>query len=269
MIRLRKVSLPPEADTALQAWQRLVDARGGYEEQVAAAKAEFARRNTKNNKAFQHVKTALVKMCSGARRCVYCEDSFADEVEHIKPKDLYPGEVFSWRNYVYACGPCNGPKNNKFAVISAATKQLADVTRGRNAPVLPPERGAPALINPRWEDPLKFLELDLVDTFLFLPSKPSGTKDYVRAEYTIGVLRLNDREALRVARREAYGSYVARLDQYIKRRDAGTSKRGLTKLVRALKRMQHPTVWKEIKRQHAYVPELKTLFTQAPEAKKW
>ncbi|HEX8847736.1 MAG TPA: HNH endonuclease [Pyrinomonadaceae bacterium] len=269
MIRLRNVSLPSTAMTNLQNWQRLVDNKSSYEEQVAAAKRDFAQRNKKNNKTFQLVKAALVKMCSGARRCVYCEDSFADEVEHIKPKDLYPGEVFSWSNYVYACGPCNGPKNNKFAVISATTKTLVDVTRAPRAPIVAPETGEPALINPRWEDALKFIELDLVDTFFFLPSKSVGTKDYQRADYTIEVLRLNDREALRVARKEAYGSYVARLDQYIRRRDAGAPKKDLGRLVRALKRMQHPTVWKEIKRQHSYIPELNSLFAQAPEAKKW
>jgi hypothetical protein len=269
MIRLRNVSLPATATTNLQNWQRLVDKKPNYAEQVAAAKRDFAQRNKKSNKTFQIVKEALVKMCSGARRCIYCEDSFADEVEHIKPKDLYPSEVFSWSNYVYACGPCNGPKNNKFAVISAATMTLVDVTRPPRAPVVAPEVGAPALINPRWEDALKFIELDLVDTFFFLPSKPAGTKDYQRADYTIEVLRLNDREALRVARKEAYGSYVARLDQYIKRRDAGAPKKDLARLVRALKRMQHPTVWKEIKRQHSYIPELNRLFTQAPEATKW
>jgi len=269
MIRLRSVQLPPTAITNLQNWQQLVDKKTSYEDQVAAAKVDFAKRNKKSNKTFQMVKAALVKMCSGARRCVYCEDSFADEVEHIKPKDLYPAEAFSWSNYVYACGPCNGPKNNQFAVISATNSMLVNVTRAPKSPVVPPEAGEPALINPRWENALKFIELDLVDTFFFLPTKKVGTKDYQRAEYTSEVLRLNDREALRVARKEAYDSYVARLDQYIRRRDAGSSKKELGRLVRALKRMQHPTVWKEIKRQYPYISELNALFVQAPEAKKW
>jgi hypothetical protein len=269
MIRLRKTSLPAAAAADLVKWQQLVDAKSGYEAQVAAAKDDFSRRNTKRNKTFQSVKAALTKMCSGARRCVYCEDSLADEVEHIKPKDLYPDEVFSWGNYVYACGPCNGPKNNRFAVIPTAALIPVDVTRARGAAVLPPVAGSPSLINPRWEDPLKFMELDVVDTFLFLPSKPANTKDYARAHYTIEVLRLNDREALRVARREAFGSYVARLEQYIKRKGEGAPRTDLDRLVRALRRMQHPTVWREIKRQYTYLPRLGALFAQAPEARRW
>jgi hypothetical protein len=35
-----------------------------------------------------------------------------DEAEHINPKDLYLERVFDWANYLYACGPCNGPKSN-------------------------------------------------------------------------------------------------------------------------------------------------------------
>ena len=33
-------------------------------------------------------------MCAGAKRCMYCEDSAADEVEHHLPKNLYPEFVF-------------------------------------------------------------------------------------------------------------------------------------------------------------------------------
>ena len=48
---------------------------------------------------------------------MYCEDSVGDEVEHHRPKNLYPDHTFLWDNYLYACGPCNGPKNNRFAVF--------------------------------------------------------------------------------------------------------------------------------------------------------
>jgi hypothetical protein len=200
---------------------------------------------------------------------VYCEDSCADEVEHIKPKDLYPESTFLWDNYVYACGPCNGPKNNHFAVFSIATGLQADVTRGRLGPVVEPEPGSPVLINPRWEDPLKFMELDLVDTFLFLPTKPKGSKDFERADYTIRVLKLNERDVLLKARKEAYDSYEARLSRYITLRDEGEPVIKLKKRVRALKRMQHPTVWKEMKRQHSLIPTLNQLFADAPEALAW
>jgi hypothetical protein len=169
-----------------------------------------------------------------------------------------------WSNYLYACGPCNGPKNSKFKVFSRGV--LIDVTRGKNAPVVAPPRGVPALINPRKEDPLQFMELDLLGTFIFVIIKPKGTRDYDRAEYTIETLRLNEREVLLAGRREAYGSYKARVSEYITHRNNGIPAAGL---IAALRRMQHPTVWREMKRTGPLIPELNALFNQAPEALSW
>jgi len=113
------------------------------------------------------------------------------------------------------------------------------------------------------------MELDLVDTFYFLPSAPLGSIEYVRADYTITVLRLNERDLLPAARREAYLSYRARLVEYIEKRNAGRSKKRLDDLVKALKRMGHPTVWAEMKRQQGLIQELRDLFATAPEALAW
>lgn len=208
-------------------------------------------------------------MCSGAQRCAYCEDSVADEVEHIKPKDLYPESVFVWENYLYACGPCNGPKNNQFAVFSSMAEQFTDVTRGRKALVVPPEEGDPVLINPRIENPLDFLYLDLVDTFYFLPRLGLDTKKQKRADYTIDILRLNAKDYLVEARAEAFGSYRARLSEYISDKASGVKGTHLDKRVKAQQRMQHPTVWREMQRQQKLIPALKYLFDLAPEAASW
>ena len=74
-------------------------------EQVKAAKTLFKSRNRKENRTFAAVRKELADLCSGSRRCMYCDDSVADEVEHFRPKDLYPEVVFAWMNYLYACGP--------------------------------------------------------------------------------------------------------------------------------------------------------------------
>lgn len=113
------------------------------------------------------------------------------------------------------------------------------------------------------------MELDLLGTFIFLITKPNGTRDYDRAEYTIDTLRLNEREVLLAGRREAYGSYKARVSEYITQRNAGISARHLKTLIAALRRMQHPTVWREMKRTGPQIPELDALFRQAPEPLSW
>jgi uncharacterized protein (TIGR02646 family) len=207
-------------------------------------------------------------MCSGARRCCYCEDSAADEVEHFRPKDLYPAVAFQWANYLYACGPCNGPKNNHFAIISRGGV-LKDVTRKPKDPVVPPIKGRPALIDPRSDDPLQFMTLDLVDTFWFVPSGAPGSEERARAEYTIDVLHLNDRDVLPRARKESFEDYVAHVVRYRAERDSGTASKVLQEYVENLRLKQHPTVWAEMKRQHARHARLAPVFAAVPEALGW
>lgn len=221
------------------------------------------------NKAFRRVRSTLTSMCAGAKRCMYCEDSAADEVEHHRPKDLYPEHVFDWENYLYACGPCNGPKNNRFAVF-ASDGSLVDVTRKRNQPVRPPVKGNPVLLHPRIENPLEYMMLDILgDTFLFVPTAAAQSREFERAAYTIQLLRLNQRDYLPVARREAYRSYKSRLADYVHMRDAGASSSTLGLMIDAIRRMQHPTVWSEMSRQSNLIPELTHLFAPAPEALTW
>ncbi|MBX3729546.1 MAG: hypothetical protein KF858_10215 [Candidatus Sumerlaeia bacterium] len=38
---------------------------------------------------------------------MYCEDSRATDIEHIRPKEHYPEVAFVWENYAYACNVCN------------------------------------------------------------------------------------------------------------------------------------------------------------------
>lgn len=266
MVRLFPKDLDAVHATALDAWQAEVDASADYPSQVAKAKEDFARRNTKTSATFRHVRAKLEEMCCGARRCAYCEDSMADEVEHMRPKDLYPGEVFSWSNYVYACGPCNGPKNNHFAVLIGRPGKLVDVSRGRTAPVARPASGRSALLDPRVEDPLEFLFLDIADTFAFVAKSGLRSADRLRAEYTLKVLRLNERDALIEARKNAFRNYRARLREYIQCRDRGEK---VSAYAREFAAMDHRTVWQEMQRQATGHLPLEKLFAAAPEALRW
>lgn len=269
MIRLPDCQLPPEALAKLDEYQREVDGLPNYAERVERAKASWKTRNRKGDPTFDAVKQSLTEMCSGVRRCAYCEDSLADEVEHFRPKDLYPEMVFAWANYLYACGPCNGPKNNRFAVFAHGSGTRTDVARARGAPVVPAVVGSPVLIDPRTEDAGSFISLDLRDTFWFRPRAAKGTAPYDRADYTIEVLRLNENELLPKARQQAFKDYKAHLAQYRLRREQGAPAKLLRQLAADVKTRQHPSVWSEMKRQHAAVPQLATLFRAVPEALGW
>ncbi|BCH24248.1 hypothetical protein MesoLjLc_39130 [Mesorhizobium sp. L-8-10] len=265
---LLPTTMPDAAASArLRTWQAEIDAKPTYSERVDAAKAKFKQRNTRTNATFQKVKAALTAMCSGARRCVYCEDSVADEVEHIAPKDLYPEFVFVWDNYVYACGPCNGPKNNRYAVFGS-NGSLIEVTRRSGGPVVPPISGRPGLINPRIDNPALLFDLDLIDTFVLLPKENLDATNRARADFTLDLLDLN-RDVLLEARRTAYGSYRARLFEYRHKRDGGAGAVELDTLIKGLKAMPHPTVFAEMQRSHLDVPELTVLFGTIPEALQW
>ena len=260
----------PGLDTAtargLRKYQEKVDSAGPYAGRMEAGKRLFSHYDRRKDPVFRVVRERLADMCSGARRCSYCEDSAGDEIEHVQPKDLYPDRVFVRENYLLACGPCNGGKNNRFSVIRAGL--LVDVTRRHGDPVRKPRSGVPAPINPRDEDPLSFLDLEIVDTFMFLPREGLPDVDELRADYTIDVLKLN-REVLLVARREAYGAYRARLHEYRGRRDDGGSEAELGLLRDAIRTSAHPTVWREMQRQREHLDELHALFEEVPEALTW
>ena len=266
MLYIEDAGLDPPTARGLKRYQSEVDAAGTYPQQVAEGKRLFSLRNQARNSVFKTVRAKLTKMCSGAQRCGYCEDSVGDEVEHIMPKDLYPERVFVWQNYLFACGRCNGGKNNKFAVIVG--RQLVDATRRRGAQIRRPRRGDPGLINPRAEDPLTYLDLELEVTFMFLPRQGLTAIDKRRARYTIEVLKLN-RDVLLEARREAYGAYRARLVEYRDLRNSGVEGAKLRLLTEAVKSSSHPTVWREMQRQRTDIYELKDLFFAVPDAVRW
>ena len=227
----------------------------------------FRRYNRRGNSTFKVIRTTLEKMCYGVQRCTYCEDSIGDEIEHIKPKDLYPEYSFVWKNYLLSCGICNRSKSNCFSIVDNEGS-LLDVTRRRGDVIRKPPLGDPALVDPRREDPLNFFDLEITDTFLFLPRNNLTSTDLARSEYTINLLRLN-RDALLRARQHARDDYRARLAEYIGHRDNGASGNELKALRNRILRRDHPTVWREMQRQSPRIPALRRLFANAPEALDW
>ena len=203
MIPIAATSLPPDIARQLYALQSEIDGIADYADRVRAAETLY--KSKRRTVPFRSVVAELKSLCAGVERCMYCEDSRSADIEHFRPKCFYPELTFVWTNYLNACTNCNRPKSNRFAVYAHATGQKTDLIRGGNNPV-PPEPGDPVLINPRIENPLDFLFLDLRDTFEFLPSAPPGTPEYERAEYTIEILGLND--ITPSVRREYYGSLL-------------------------------------------------------------
>lgn len=260
MIKMNTVDLPAATVTHLKEKQDLVDGEADYAAKVARGKMLWG---NKSKKHFGVIRLKLEEMCVGKRRCNYCEDSAADEVEHIEPKDIFPERAFVWSNYLFSCGPCNGPKNNQFAVFDNGGN-VVNVARKRNDPVIPPLKGDHVFINPRSENPLKFLMLDL-RTFLFVAIPTISAMDKKRAEYTYTTLGLNSRDYLVEARKEAFGTYLDSLQLYVRMKNEEAPETEMVHRKQELNSRHHPTVWQEMKRWHKFYPELDTLFTEAPE----
>lgn len=251
----------------LKALQERVDRQPGFAAQVEYAKSSW---KGKSAQLFNPLKEKLASMCSGNVRCCYCEDSLADEIEHMRPKDLYPEQTYVWSNYVLACGPCNGPKNNRFAVLDAAGS-LVDVTRKRNSPVVPPLAGEYALVDPRVEDPLDLLWLDF-QTMRYVPNTDEDQSTlFARAKYTIEVLRLNTRDALVRGRRAAVTGFESRLHNWVTQSSGWTDEKRLD-FVADFRAERFRGVWERMKRHCTQLPMLSgvaQMLEVAPEAAAW
>lgn len=273
MIQLPTHIQPPQAILdKLQTYQD--DIIGTFAEKQALVKSKkvpgFSSRNKIGNAVFDAIKKSLTEMCYGAKRCAYCQDAPADEVEHIYPKDLYPDKCFDWHNYLYACGTCNAPKSNQFAIFKVDNGDILHL----DGTIQPPE-GESVLINPRKENAMDFCRLNFI-TFHFEIIADKNTIQYLRADYTFNtVLRLNtQREYLLQARKNAYGMYKMRLGYYAKYKE-NTLQTKLDTMIQELQKEAHPTVWKEMQRSYkenrlAHLDgELHLLFEACPEALTW
>ena len=263
MKAIQRATPDDEALAALLGFQEEVNREASYPSMVRKAGELWDMRC--NNAVFSRVRGVLLQMCT-EEQCMYCERSVANQLEHFQPKAFYPEVVFSWANYLFICNPCNINKSNRFAVFSSVLGNRVDIKRRRGEVVSEPERGKPLLINPREEDPLDLLMIDLSATGTFVPRAAAGTLDWIRAEYTTTELLDLNNAGHRRARKNAYHKFIVALREYVRARDEG---RETDKCIGIVKESCHPGVWAAMKRDRGLIPELLTLFEAAPEALAW
>lgn len=267
MLELRKNSIPDRIATYLNQLQQEIDQLPVYAERVEKAKASWNNKSStkEGEEVFAQVREALQALCSGGGRCHYCENSTADEIEHVWPKTFFPEKAFRWDNYLYACGACNGTfKNDQFPLFDA-TGQVIAVSRRRNAPVVPPPAGDPVFLDPHQINPMDFMELD-PETGLFVESGEPGQRGYERAAQTIAILGLNRRDDLKRARQAAFEYYRDSAEAYVREKAAGAAADELARRRRLLLDYPHVSVWFEIKRLAKQgVTRYRSIFDAAPE----
>ena len=245
MLRISALKITPGDSQALVNLQRTIDNLPTYDARVEHADAQF---KSKPSGLFKRVRDALEVSCGDLVRCGYCEDSCADEVEHVWPKAFFPNKTFLPDNYLFSCGRCNPTKGNKFAIWSGAGWVDLKEQRKNHGYIQPPAAQS-KFIDPVSENPLDLIWLDLAGgSFRFTEIGTEGTNEYDRANFTIGTLRLN-KEVLVQARQNAYSGFVDRMNMYIQRKIAGDSPDQLAIRLFELRRTPHQTVRFEMARQ--------------------
>jgi uncharacterized protein (TIGR02646 family) len=292
MLHLPSKSLSTTTQNYLDKLQKQVDAELTFEKKALKAKSlwEQKRSSKAGKKAFDEIKAVLQMMCVGKLACNYCENDRPFDIEHIYPKSLYPSLAFVWSNYLFACKGCNSEyKSDKFAIF----KPKGSTTKHILGRKVEPENDDALQINPRREDPTKFLRLNLTSqTFFYDPIHDVNSREYLRADYTTECLELNTDESLIVARRNLTKTYLERLQNCLKARESITfddldkatngfpmsdrtqsfeseKQRILENIKNSFKELSHPTVWFELKRQRVNLPRTNQLFNQLPDALNW
>lgn len=160
---IARIPLPPTEDSELQHLSQAV---------LAATDPKVESKRLWDNKPvrlFETIRGTLQSMASGRARCMYCEDSYATDIEHFWPKSGYPLHTFDWLNYLLACSHCNSNlKRNLF-------------------PLDP--NGDPLLIDPTSEDPRQHLT--------FIPSTGEFVEKSPKGKESIDVFGLNDSQTPR------------------------------------------------------------------------
>jgi uncharacterized protein (TIGR02646 family) len=289
MIKIGDKELSVNSIKILKNLQSKIDGEDTFAKRADKAQSLWnSKGGTDGKKAFEEVKEVLTSMCVYVEVCNYCEQSEANDIEHIAPKSFFPDLTFIWKNYLLACKQCNSGLKLDQCFVMDTNGNRVEAARGEE----PPFKQI-AFINPRTEDPNDFMYLNM-ETFKFdvFPWLTNHQKS--KAESTIQILQLNDRATLVKARESAKGHYYDKLERLVRvlktknkaqlkrALNPATDKFDLTKSVADLKKevlesykvyiqkYQHPSVWHSIKKIESKSNDLwKEIFDQIPEALNW
>ncbi len=289
MIRLAHKDLPEDVAKELAALQAKVDAMPTFAEKAAEAKRLWGTKGgVKGEEAFSEIKKILIDLSVFVQVCNYCEHSEGNDIEHIYPKAAFPEKTFVWDNYLLACPKCNTThKSDKIDVLNDED-EVVRVSRH----VEPPFKRV-AFINPRQEDPSRFMILNLT-------TREFGLRDGLTqvekgmATQTLEILQLNKRDLLKEARKQEERNYYNLLDRLrsvLKAKDVEEfadaldpiddrfdfskplvelKEEAISDVKRNVQIHLHPSVWHSIKEiRSKTAPKWIQLFADLPFALQW
>ena len=289
MLQLDKNNLPTPTQQVLNNLQKAVDEKIGFAAQVSEAQKLWkSKGGAQGELAFVQISKALRGMCVYVNVCNYCEQNEANDIEHIYPKSFFPSYAFTWDNYILACKQCNTAYKLDKCFVLDANGDVYEVKRGEE-----PLHQTVAMINPRLEDPNKFVWLDL-QTRRFEIREDLTLLDYNKADRTLFILQLNNRDLLIEDRKNTAIYYYQRLELLTRIMDAKSIaeidvllsphddridntltleqlKKSLNDSFKThLTNFKHPSVWNSIKTiERKSTPKWKAIFDKIPEAVDW
>lgn len=157
-------------------------------------KSEANRRytNARGSKWFEPVLEQLGKLAGPGRRCMLCSGSEASDVEHYRPKAVFPDLAMVWENYLWSCTVCNRAKGDRFP---------------------PDTEPGGRIVNPLDDDPWAHF---FIDEFGILTPRfdPSANALDQRAVSTRDILKLN-RDALQESRKSRLDDLMTRASKLL------------------------------------------------------
>lgn len=288
MLKIKAETLDAGLQSVLDSLQSTIDLESNFSDRVSKAKSQWKAKDVGN---FGLIRGPLERLCISVELCNYCEQNEATDIEHIAPKSFFPSDAFKWDNYILACKTCNsGYKLDKVdQFIDSVSNLFERLPRGSE-----PSCEESAFINPRKEDPMNYMKLDLRDFFFYTNDiHQINSREHSKVESTLKILELNDRPSLVHHRRFAFGNFKRLLSEYAKSKKATNAKeleaalcgdpevdlckpfevekiRVLHGIIDAIKKSAHITVWLEILRQKSGLPsKMVELLDENPEASGW
>ncbi len=131
-------------------------------------------KSARQTQAMVAVLKTLQKIMGMRERCMYCLDSHGSDIEHFRPKAVYPKRMFRWRNVLLCCTECGRFKGNQF----------------------PLQGKRPLLIDPSKEEPWRYLDFDADTGNICARFDPHDNAYCLKGEKTVEILQLDRREAL-------------------------------------------------------------------------
>ena len=173
-------SLPDKVQKQLATKTKLIlEIPPGEERKKQAEKVYEAARKSK---WFQPVVENLRKLCGEGELCMYCSSNEPSQVEHYRPKSVFPERALEYENYLWACDICNRAKSDRF----------------------PPDTEAgESILNPMEDNVWEHFFLE--DTFGRLLKRTDGEteKPFPRAESTCKIVGI-DRENVQIKRKYCF-----------------------------------------------------------------